>query len=123
MKSVRQKGTAPELAVRTYLHRRGLRFVLHPDYLPGRPDIVLPRRQTVVFVNGCFWHGHDCPHGLVRAKNNASFWQEKIASNRRRDRAKNIALRSLGWYVEVIWECQVRESGPLARLADRLLRR
>lgn len=123
MKRVRQKGTAPELAVRRYLHGCGLRFVVHPSSLPGRPDIVLPRRRTVVFVHGCFWHGHDCPHGAVRAKNNARYWRLKLAANRRRDAAKENALRALGWKVETVWECEALEPRKLKQLARRLIDR
>ncbi len=123
MKRVRQKDTAPELMVRKFLHRQGLRFVLHADYLPGHPDIVLPRRRTVVFVNGCFWHGHDCPHGSIRARSNAEFWRAKIADNQRRDKNKAAALLGLGWCVETIWECEVSDARALARLARVLLRR
>lgn len=123
MKGVRRAGTAPELAVRRYLHRQGLRFRLHDRRLPGRPDLVLPRRHSVVFVHGCFWHGHDCAHGVVKARNNASYWSQKIADNQARDRRQRRALRAAGWHVEVVWECQVASTAALARLAGRLLGR
>jgi len=123
MKAVRRSDTAPELAVRRHLHRAGLRFRLHVQPLPGTPDIVLPKRGTVVFVHGCFWHGHDCHHGRVQAKTNSAFWAQKIAANRARDSRKAAALRALGWFVETIWECETREPAKLNRLARRLLRR
>jgi DNA mismatch endonuclease, patch repair protein len=123
MASVRQQDTAPELAVRRMLHARGLRYTLHPRDLPGRPDIVLPKRHAVVFVHGCFWHGHDCIHGGVAAKFNAGFWAEKIATNRKRDRRKRAELRAAGWHVETVWECQIGQRGVIERLAARLLRR
>ncbi|MBL8349729.1 MAG: DNA mismatch endonuclease Vsr [Burkholderiaceae bacterium] len=123
MRRIRQRNTEPELAVRRYLHSRGLRFILHPRKLPGRPDIVLPRRKTAVFVHGCFWHGHDCDHGRVRAKTNAEFWQAKIAANKVRDQRKKTELERLGWFVETIWECQTEDLQVLRRLAQRLLRR
>jgi len=123
MASVRQQDTAPELAVRRMLHARGLRYTLHPRELPGRPDIVLPKRRTVVFVNGCFWHGHDCDHGSVAAKFNAGFWAEKIAANRERDRRQQAELHAAGWFVETVWECQIDQPRVIDRLAARLLRR
>lgn len=123
MKSVRRAGTAPELAVRRFLHAMGLRYTLHPAHLPGRPDLVLPRRRSVVFVNGCFWHGHDCRHGSVRSKTNAAFWTAKLLANRRRDARKTAELRAAGWHVEVVWECEVADPIALRCLARRLLRR
>lgn len=123
MRSVKRKDTAPELVVRRYLHAAGIRYRLHVANLPGRPDIVVPRRRTVVFVHGCFWHGHDCAHGRIPAKTNASFWLEKITANRARDRRKRDALVELGWHVETIWECECAYPGKLAALRRRLLRR
>lgn len=96
MQKVGRKDTAPELAVRKFLHSAGLRFRLHVRELPGRPDIVLPRHRTVVFVHGCFWHGHRCRHGSTHAKTNTEFWERKIADNRARDKRKAKSLRALG---------------------------
>jgi DNA mismatch endonuclease, patch repair protein len=123
MKAVRHEHTAPEVAVRRHLHAQGLRYTLHRSDLPGRPDIVLPARGSVVFVHGCFWHGHDCAHGSVRAQRNAAFWAAKIDANRARDRRKAAALRRLGWHVETIWECEVRDVRRLEALSRRLLAR
>lgn len=123
MKSVRREDTAAELQVRRFLHGCGLRFSLHVAGLPGKPDIVLPHRQSVVFVHGCFWHGHHCRHGSVRSKTNAEFWAKKIADNRMRDQRKAHELRKLGWHVETIWECQLGDEGQLMALAFRLLAR
>jgi DNA mismatch endonuclease, patch repair protein len=123
MKRVGRKDTAPELLVRRYLHALGFRYRLHDRRLPGTPDLVLPRCATAVFVNGCFWHGHDCAHGAVAARSNADYWAAKIDDNRRRDESKRSALRKLGWCVEVIWECGCRDQPKLAALARRLLRR
>ena len=123
MKRVGRKDTAPELIVRRYLHSRGLRYRLHDKRLPGTPDLCLPRRASVVFVNGCFWHGHDCRHGAVAARRNANYWAAKVDDNRRRDRRKRDELRALGWHVEVIWECECRQLSMLAALAGRLSRR
>ncbi|MDE1947966.1 MAG: DNA mismatch endonuclease Vsr [Burkholderiales bacterium] len=123
MKKVGRENTAPELAVRRYLHACGLRFRVHDARLPGRPDIVLARRHSVVFVHGCFWHGHGCAHGKVRAKTNIAYWDAKIHENRARDARKRRALLQLGWKVETIWECQAGAGRSLAALAWRLLNR
>jgi DNA mismatch endonuclease (patch repair protein) len=123
MQRVGRKDTAPELIVRSYLHRHGLRFRLHDKRLPGSPDLCLTKRSSVVFVNGCFWHGHDCRHGAVAARRNADYWAAKIEDNRRRDRRKQGELRTLGWHVEVVWECECGRPRALAALARRLLRR
>ena len=123
MKRIRRKDTVPELLVRRYLHAHGLRFRLHDRALPGSPDIYLPKRSSVVFVHGCFWHGHDCRHGAVAAKTNAAYWSAKVADNRRRDLVKSNALRALGLYVEVVWECECRRPHQLSELATRLLTR
>jgi DNA mismatch endonuclease, patch repair protein len=111
------------MVVRRYLHARGLRYGLHDKHLPGTPDLSFPKRSSVVFVNGCFWHGHDCCHGAVAARNNSGYWSAKIDDNRRRDQRKRAELRVLGWHVEVIWECECRNPRLLAALARRLLRR
>lgn len=123
MRHVRREHTAPELAVRRFLHARGLRFRLHGRDLPGRPDIVFARRCTVVFVHGCFWHGHSCKHGAIKAKTNAEYWANKIDDNRTRDMRQRRALRAAGWHVEVLWECQVARGSVMDRLARRLLSR
>jgi DNA mismatch endonuclease (patch repair protein) len=123
MKGVRQKDTAPEVAVRRCLHAHGLRYSLHRRDLPGRPDIVLPKRRTVVFVHGCFWHAHDCAHGTVAAKRNADFWAEKLSANRARDLRVQEQLRRQGWHVEVVWECQASDRAYLGTLTRRLLSR
>lgn len=122
MKRVGRKDTAPELLVRKFLHRASLRFRIHVRHLPGTPDIVLPRYRTVVFVNGCFWHGHHCSHGLVRAKTNQEFWDRKIAGNKERDKRKTAALKALGWRVEILWECQCDQEASLRRLCERIRR-
>ncbi|MBS0441086.1 MAG: DNA mismatch endonuclease Vsr [Proteobacteria bacterium] len=123
MKHVRRQDTAPEVAVRRYLHAAGLRFRLHVRDLPGTPDIVLPKYKTVVFVHGCFWHGHDCKHGAVRSKTRTAFWDDKIAGNRDRDARKAQALKKLGWHVETVWECQCSQAALLGRLCSRITKR
>jgi DNA mismatch endonuclease (patch repair protein) len=106
MSRVRKKNTTPELRVRRLLHRLGFRFRLHRDDLPGKPDIVLPRWRTIIFVNGCFWHCHDCPKGLLKPVHNRTFWLKKLAANQERDVKRQRQLEALGWKVIVIWECE-----------------
>lgn len=107
MARVRSRDTKPEWTVRRELHHSGFRYRLHVRSLPGKPDLVLSRHRTVVFVHGCFWHGHDCPAARLPATR-ADFWQEKIQSNRVRDAANAEALRALGWRVFTVWECALR---------------
>ena len=121
MARVRSKDTAPELAVRQGLHRRGLRFRLHRRDLPGHPDLVFPRHRLAVFVHGCFWHGcPTCDRGLRRPKTNVNFWQTKAVENRARDARNLNELRALGWRVDVVWECETRERGRLNVALDRI---
>lgn len=116
MAAVRSSDTTPELAVRCLLHQLGLRFRLHQHSLPGTPDIVLKRHATVVFVHGCFWHGHTCPRGKV-PDTRPEFWLPKLQRNRERDRENSRQLRALGWRVLTVWECELRNQ---ARLRNRL---
>lgn len=108
MAGIRSKNTRPEIEIRKLLHRMGYRFRLHRKDLPGSPDIVLPRYKTVVFVNGCFWHGHaNCP--LFRpSKSRKEFWDDKIHKNRTRDLKKSSELQSMGWCVVTVWECATK---------------
>jgi DNA mismatch endonuclease, patch repair protein len=107
MAAVRGKDTLPEKAVRKALHALGYRFRVHQAQLPGKPDIVLPRFRTVLFVHGCFWHGHDCPRGKRKPVSRASYWERKVGGNRRRDRQHFEDLLQLGWNVIVVWECEL----------------
>lgn len=107
MSRIRSSNTKPEILVRKALHARGFRFRLGGAGLPGRPDIVLPKYRTVVFVHGCFWHGHDCP--LYRLpKTRPEFWEQKISTNRARDQRVIDQLAAIGWRSIVIWECSLR---------------
>lgn len=107
MRGIRGTHTQPERCIRRLLHRHGFRFRLHVRKLPGKPDIVLPRHRAVVFVHGCFWHGHDCP--LFRLPSTRSdFWLEKINKNRTNDLRALAALQNEGWRVAIIWECALR---------------
>lgn len=116
MQAVRSKNTEPELVVRRLLHSMGYRYRLHRKDLPGRPDIAFISRRKAVFVHGCFWHGHECPKGRL-PKSRLDYWKPKISKNRKRDRANEEHLRSLGWSVLVIWQC---ETADLESLALRL---
>lgn len=107
MSGIRGKDTKPEMIVRQGLHARGYRFRLHRKDLPGKPDIVLPKYHAAIFVNGCFWHGHDC-HLFKWPKTRESFWREKIGLNRERDVATVSNLLSQNWRVLVIWECAIK---------------
>jgi DNA mismatch endonuclease (patch repair protein) len=121
MSRIRSRNTSPELMVRRYLYRQGLRFRVHARNLPGKPDLVFPGRRVLVFVHGCFWHG--CPHcvdGTRRVKSNVSYWSAKIEGNRARDDRHAAALTQAGWSVFVIWECEARNPHQLSRLAKRI---
>lgn len=114
MAAVRSSDTGPERAVRSILHRLGLRFRLHQKALPGTPDIVLKRHATVVFVHGCFWHGHNCPRGKPPATR-PEFWIPKLQRNRVRDMDNAKRLRAQGWRVLTVWECELRKPDRLSK--------
>lgn len=108
MAGIHGKDTKPELIVRSFLHRAGLRFRLQAK-LPGKPDLVLPKYRAAVFVHGCFWHRHeDCRYATIPASN-AAFWQEKFAANVRRDSRVKQKLEEMGWRVLIIWSCELDE--------------
>jgi DNA mismatch endonuclease (patch repair protein) len=118
MSGIRGKNTRPELLIRKALHARGFRYRLHYD-LPGKPDICLPKHRAVIFVHGCFWHGHGC-HLFKWPATRPEFWRAKIGRNCEVDRAAEARLADLGWRVAVIWECAIkgRERIPVDRLMD-----
>jgi DNA mismatch endonuclease (patch repair protein) len=121
MRRVKGKDTTPELAVRKTLTKLGARFRLHRKDLPGHPDIVLPGRRLALFVHGCFWHGHDCARGARVPKQNRDYWLAKVGRNRARDAANREKLAVLGWRVETIWECELKDGVALdGRLTDLL---
>ncbi len=105
MSRIRGRDTKPELVVRRWLWHQGFRYRLYVKALPGRPDIVMRKWRTAIFVNGCFWHGHECQRH--RPATNAQFWQDKITRNRERDERNQALLRAAGWNVIVVWECQL----------------
>lgn len=108
MAAIKGKDTKPELIVRKYLFSRGLRFRVQVRKLPGKPDIVLPKYKTAIFVNGCFWHGHEGCKYFRLPKSNVEFWKEKIERNIERDKESMQALFDLGWKVVRVWECELR---------------
>ena len=116
MSRIRGKDTKPELRVRSQLHRMGYRFRLHRKELPGRPDIVLPKYDTVIFVHGCFWHRHKGCRFAYTPKTRVEFWETKFEQNVRRDRRNEAALRKRGWRIIRIWECETESFEALARL-------
>ena len=121
MSRIKGRNTGPELLVRKLLHRMGFRFRLHARELPGTPDIVLPKYRTVIFVNGCFWHGHDCKKGSRRPKSNQDYWLTKISKNQKRDAVNQAALLNLGWDVLILWECELRNHDQLAQRLKNFL--
>ncbi len=106
MASITGKNTKPEIKLRKALHRRGYRYRLHTKYLPGKPDVVLRRYNAVIFINGCFWHGHDC-HLFKLPDTNRVYWEEKVKTNRRRDARVVTEIQQLGWRVLTVWECSM----------------
>ena len=121
MRAVRSSNTKPEIAVRKLVHGLGCRFRLHRADLPGRPDIVLPKRNAVIFVHGCFWHGHDCKRGARQPKSNSEYWARKISGNVVRDHRVAQDLIEAGWTVHVVWECELKHPQQLeARLRAAL---
>jgi DNA mismatch endonuclease (patch repair protein) len=118
MRRVRSRDTSPELAVRRMVHSLGFRYRLHDNDLPGHPDLVFPCRHKIIFVHGCYWHSHRCPAASIPASN-AGYWRSKLQRNAARDKRNVRRLRSAGWGVAIVWECQVRDK---PRLAKRLFR-
>ena len=123
MRAVGTKNTGPELAVRRIIWRAGYRYRLHAPELPGRPDIVLRQQRKAIFVHGCFWHGHVRCAKARLPKTRVHYWQEKVGTNTRRDRARIRALRSRGWRVLVVWQCQLKKPEQLERQILKFLER
>ncbi|OWY22735.1 very short patch repair endonuclease [Sphingobacteriales bacterium UPWRP_1] len=121
MSQIKSKNTKPEIFVRKFLFANGYRFKLHESKLPGTPDIVLPKYRTVIFIHGCFWHGHDnCPF-FVMPKTRTKFWFDKIQSNKNRDEKNLLALRNEGWNVLSIFECELKGLKKAETLSNILL--
>jgi DNA mismatch endonuclease (patch repair protein) len=121
MRRVKGRDTTPERVVRKALTRLGARYRLHRKDLPGKPDVVLPGRRLALFVHGCFWHGHDCARGARVPQQNRDYWVGKVARNRARDVAARESLAGLGWRVETIWECELKDAKALGARLERLL--
>ena len=116
MRAIRSKNTVPELVVRRLAHRLGYRFRLHYPHLPGKPDLVFATRRKIIFVHGCFWHGHESPNcsSGLKPKSNRGYWLPKLARNSERDAEHEAALAADGWDVLVIWECETKDDKVLA---------
>lgn len=120
MSKVCGKNTAPEIRVRKLLHSLGYRFRLHKSDLPGKPDIVLPKHKTAIFVHGCFWHGCPiCKHAKIRPATNTEYWNKKLDRNIERDRVNIALLEETGWRVLVVWECETKKKN-IPALSARL---
>jgi DNA mismatch endonuclease, patch repair protein len=122
MRAVKSRDTAPEMTVRSLVHKLGYRFRLHRRDLAGTPDLVFPRLRKVIFVHGCFWHGHDCARGSRVPLTNRDYWRTKILRNTARDSEHLAALRGAGWQPAVVWECELRDLARLRRRLARFLR-
>ena len=124
MSRIKGKNTKPEEMVRKYLFSNGFRYRKNVSNLPGKPDIVLPKYKTCVFVNGCFWHGHEGCRYFVWPKSNENFWKDKITKNRERDQRNYTLLEQMGWNVLLVWECQLKKDKrdiTLAQLKDAII--
>lgn len=106
MAKISNKDTLPEVTVRKFLFSKGFRFRKNVKELPGKPDIVLCKYKTVIFINGCFWHGHSCKRATI-PKTNYSFWEEKINGNKARDIEHSMAIERMGWHIITIWQCEI----------------
>lgn len=122
MAAVRRQSTSPELVVRRLLRQSGFRYRANVRSLPGSPDLVISKLRKAVFVNGCFWHGHEACRLAKLPKTRRKWWSEKIDANRRRDRRKILELRALGWKVISIWQCELDEEPRVASRLRRFLR-
>jgi DNA mismatch endonuclease, patch repair protein len=117
MQAVKSKDTKPELTVRRLVHSAGYRYRLHRRDLPGCPDLVFPSRRKVIFVHGCFWHGHTCRRGSRVPKTHTEYWQSKVRRNQLRDAISQKKLKKAGWKILTIWECEVKPA-----TAEKVLR-
>ena len=113
MRRVKGRDTKPEMIVRRALTRLGARYRLHRKDLPGSPDVAMPGRRLAIFVHGCFWHGHDCARGARVPKQNRDYWLAKVARNRARDARNREAFAAMGWRVETVWECELKDAAAL----------
>lgn len=107
MSGISGKETMPEILIRKFLFARGFRFKKNDKRLPGKPDVVLPKYRTVIFVHGCFWHGHECKRSKL-PETRREFWENKISGNKKRDKKNIENLKQTGWYVIVVWQCEIK---------------
>ena len=121
MAQIRSKNTSPELRVRSLVHKLGYRFRLHSKVLPGKPDLVFKKYKTVLFVNGCFWHRHDCKNGQQIPKTNSAFWKDKFTKNQKRDLSNYSTLKTRGWTVAIMWECEIHDQIKLEKSIQSIL--
>jgi len=121
MRRVQGKNTKPEMAVRSMVHRLGFRYALGRRDLPGNPDLAFPCRKKVVFVHGCFWHGHACRAGRNRPGSHTDYWIPKLDRNQARDGINRRRLRALGWRVLTVWECELKNPERLRRRLEKFL--
>lgn len=120
MSKISSKDTKPEILVRKFLFSKGFRYRINVKTLPGKPDIVLPKYKTIIFVNGCFWHGHDCKKGKLPSSN-IDFWKNKILKNKLRDNENQAQLALLSWKVIVIWQCEISKIDKKIETFNKLL--
>ena len=120
MAAIKGKDTKPEIIVRKYLFSKGLRYRVHVKKLPGSPDIVLPKYKTVIFVNGCFWHGHEGCKFSHLPKSNEFFWEQKIRRNKARDIANEYVLQTEGWRVIRVWECEIKKVNDREKILETI---
>ncbi|MBO4975184.1 MAG: DNA mismatch endonuclease Vsr [Bacteroides sp.] len=120
MSKIGGKNTKPEILVRKFIFSKGFRYRINVKTLPGKPDIVLPKYKTVIFVNGCFWHGHNCKKGKLPSSN-IDFWKKKISNNKSRDDKNSDLLIKLGWKVIIIWQCEISKIDDRIKILNKLL--
>ncbi len=121
MSKIRAKNSSPEMAVRRLVHRMGFRYRLHVSTLPGKPDLVLPRFSRIIEVRGCFWHQHPGCIDSHIPKSRTAYWRPKLRLNRERDARNERRLRSQGWKVLILWECEIADLSSVARRIRRFL--
>jgi len=122
MSKIRAKNTKPELLVRQFLFSKGFRYRLHQNTLPGKPDIILKKYKTIIFVNGCFWHGHKNCKKSILPTSNITFWKGKIQANIDRDKKSKRSLKKIGWSIFTIWECDIKNKMALTKTMNKLLK-
>ena len=120
MSKISGKETKPELIVRKYLFSRGYRYRKNENKLPGKPDILLPKFKTLIFIHGCFWHGHNCKFGTL-PETNKIFWENKINNTKDRDKRNINELRKMGWRVIVIWQCELKNQKVKTERLEKLI--